>query len=152
MIALGIASVIICAGVITGRFLERRYIHVLAPIIFPQKNQGVALQKVAFEQPDLLPIYGSSELIKPSANKAADFFSSYPTGFSVFTVGKAGAASLIILQKLAGVGSDLRGKKLVISLSPTWFFREEVPISYYNGNFPCFRPANSSSMGNSVSV
>ena len=135
LIALGIATVIICASVITGRFLERRYIHVLAPIIFPEKNQGIALQKVAFKQPELLPIYGSSELIKPSANKAADFFSSYPTGFSVFTVGKAGAASLIILQKLAGVGSDLRGKKLAVSLSPSWFFREEVPIFYYNGNF-----------------
>ena len=135
LIALGIATVVICAGVITGRFLQRRYIHVLAPIIFPQKNQGIALQKVAFKQPDLLPIYGSSELVKPSANKAADLFRSHPTGFSVFPVGKAGAASLIILQKLAGVGSDLRGKKLAISLSPSWFFKEDVPISYYNGNF-----------------
>src|SRR5262249_33061466 len=124
-----------CTSVITGRILERRYIHVLAPIIFPQKNQGIALQKLAFKQPDLLPIYGSSELVKSSPNKAADFFRSYPTGFTVFPVGKAGAASLIVLQKLAGVGSDLRGKKLAISLSPSWFFRQEVPIFYYNGNF-----------------
>jgi D-alanine transfer protein len=135
LIALGIAAVILCAGVITGRFLERRYIHVLAPILFPQKNQGVALQKLAFNQPDLLPIYGSSELVRPSDNKAADLFRSYPTGFSVFAVGKAGAASLITLQKLAAVGSDLHGKKLAISLSPSWFFRENVPIPYYNGNF-----------------
>ena len=135
LIALGIAAVIMCASVITGRILERRYIHVLAPIIFPQKNQGIALQKLAFKQPDLLPIYGSSELVKSSPNKAADFFRSYPTGFTVFPVGKAGAASLIVLQKLAGVGSDLRGKKLAISLSPSWFFRQEVPIFYYNGNF-----------------
>ena len=69
LIALGIAAAVMCAGVITGTFLERRYIHVLAPILSPQKNQVVALQKLAFNQSDLLPIYGSSELVKPSANR-----------------------------------------------------------------------------------
>ena len=133
-VALSIAAVILGAGVITGRFLERRYIHVLAPILFPQKNQGIALQKLAFHHHDLLPIYGSSEFVKRSGNKAADLFRSYPTGFSVFVIGKAGASSLITLQKLAAVGSDLDGKKLAISVSPSWFFHD-IPISYYNGNF-----------------
>ena len=133
-VALSIAAVILGAGVITGRFLERRYIHILAPILFPQKNQGIALQKLAFHHHDLLPIYGSSEFVKRSGNRAADLFRSYPTGFSVFVVGKAGASSLITLQKLAAVGSDLDGKKLAISVSPSWFFHD-IPISYYNGNF-----------------
>ena len=134
LVALSIAAAISGAGVIAGRFLERRYLPVLAPILFPQKNQGIALQKLAFHHHDLLPIYGSSELVKRSGNRAADLFRSYPTGFSVFVVGKAGASSLIILQKLAAVGSDLDGKKLVISLSPSWFFHD-IPVSYYNGNF-----------------
>jgi D-alanine transfer protein len=93
LIALGTAVVILWAGVITGKFLERRYIHALAPLSFAHKNQGIALQKLAFRQPDLLPIYGSSELIKPSSKKAAEFFRSYPTGFTVFPVGKGGATS-----------------------------------------------------------
>ena len=33
------------------------------------------------------------------------------------------------------MGSDLRGKKVVISISPTWFFHEDVPVTYYDGNF-----------------
>jgi D-alanine transfer protein len=33
------------------------------------------------------------------------------------------------------VGSELRGKKLIISISPTWFFKENVPVAYYDGNF-----------------
>jgi len=135
LIALGITAVISCAGVLTARFLERRYIHVLAPIPFPHKDEGIALQKLAFNQPDLLPIYGSSELVKPSSKKPTEFFRGYPTGFGVFPVGRAGATSLVILQKLAAVGSDLHGKKLVILLSPSWFFHPNVPISYYNGNF-----------------
>jgi len=133
--ALGIVAFLLLSAAIAGSYLERRYVHVLAPILFPEKNQGIALQRIAFGQPDLLPFYGSSELVKPSANKAPDFFRTYPTGFNVFSVGKAGAASLILLQKLAAVGSDLHGKKVAISISPTWFFHESVPIAYYNGNF-----------------
>jgi D-alanine transfer protein len=82
-----------------------------------------------------LPIYGSSELIKPSSKKAAEFFQSYPTGFAVSPVGKGGATSLIILQKLAAVGSELQGKKLAILVSPSWFLHESIPASNYNGNF-----------------
>jgi len=82
-----------------------------------------------------LPFYGTSELVKPAGNKAADFFQTYPTGFNVFSVGKPGAASLILLEKLAAMGSALRGKKVAISISPTWFFHENVPVTYYNGNF-----------------
>ena len=73
--------------------------------------------------------------MKPAGNKAADFFQTYPTGFNVFSVGKPGAASLILLEKLAAMGSALRGKKVAISISPTWFFHENVPVTYYNGNF-----------------
>ena len=73
--------------------------------------------------------------MKPAGNKAADFFQTYPTGFNVFPVGKPGAASLILLEKLAAMGSALRGKKVAISISPTWFFHENVPVTYYNGNF-----------------
>ena len=134
-LALGVAAFVLLAALAVGEIVEHRYVHALAPILFPQKNQGVALQKIAFAQGDLLPFYGSSELVKPAQNKAGDFFQTYPTGFNIFSVGKAGASSLILLQKLGAVGSDLRGKKVVISISPTWFFQENIPGAYYNGNF-----------------
>jgi D-alanine transfer protein len=135
LIALGVAAFILLAAAVAGAYLERRFAHVLAPILFLQKTQGIEMQKVAFAQPDLLPLYGSSELVVSAANKATDFFQTYPTGFGVFSVGKPGSASLILLQKLAAMGSDLRGKKVAISISPTYFFRQDVPVAYYNGNF-----------------
>jgi D-alanine transfer protein len=134
-VALGIVAFLLLVAAVAGGFLERRYVHALAPQLFPEKGQGLVLQKIAFGESDLLPFYGSSELVKPAANKAADFFRTYPTGFSVFSVGKAGAESLILLQKLGALGSDLRGKKVVISISPTWFFKENSPAAYYDGNF-----------------
>jgi D-alanine transfer protein len=134
-IALGAVAFILLAAAVAGAYFERRYVHVLAPVLFLQKTQGLELQKVAFAQPDLLPLYGSSELVVSAANKATDFFQTYPSGFGVFSVGKPGSASLILLQKLAAMGSDLRGKKVAISISPTYFFRQDVPAAYYNGNF-----------------
>ncbi len=130
-----IAAVILASGVGVGERLVHRRIHALAPLTFSLKNQGVALQQTAFENPDLLPLYGSSELVKPIPDKAAAFFRRYPTEFEVFPVGKAGTTSLIILQKLAGVGSRLRGRKVAISLSPGWFLTAQVPAHYYEGNF-----------------
>jgi D-alanine transfer protein len=63
------------------------------------------------------------------------FFKDYPTGFTVFPVGKPGATSLNILQKLAAVGSEVRGRKLAYSISPGWFLAEETDVKYYEGNF-----------------
>jgi D-alanine transfer protein len=135
LVALGISAFVLLAATVAAGYFERRCVHALAPILFLQKNQGIELQKIAFGQSDLLPLYGTSELVVDAPNKAADFFQTYPTGFDVFSVGKPGAASLILLQKLAAMGSDLRGKKVAISISPTYFFHENVPATYYNGNF-----------------
>lgn len=129
------AAMIFEAGLgVCGHLVHRR-VHALAPEIFPIKNQGVLLQRQAFESGDLLPLYGSSELVKPIPNRASRFFRRYPTDFEVFPVGKAGTTSLIILQKLAGIGPQLRGKKVAISVSPSWFLTPQIPTHYYAGNF-----------------
>ena len=74
-------------------------------------------------------------MIDPVPNRASDFFSSAPSGFQVCPVGKAGTTSLIILQKLAALGSELRGRKVVISLSPSSFFTPAVNPDAYAANF-----------------
>jgi len=99
------------------------------------KIRGLALQRAAARAPNILLLYGSSELIDPVPNRASDFFSSAPSGFQVCPVGKAGTTSLIILQKLAALGSELRGRKVVISLSPSSFFTPAVNPDAYAANF-----------------
>src|SRR4029077_18533552 len=84
---------------------------------------------------DILLLYGSSELTDPIPNRASDFFSTAPTGFQVCPVGKAGTTSLIILQKLGALGSELRGRKVAISLSASSFFASAVRPEFYAGNF-----------------
>ncbi len=137
--AVGIAALIasVAVGVLLAWFgrLEQRYVHVLAPELSDLKLQGVALQKAAFAQEDLLVLYGSSELVKEVPNRATDFFEEYPTGFRVFPVGKAGTVALNILQKLAAVGGEMRGRKVAFSLSPSFFFTDAINADYYEGNF-----------------
>lgn len=133
--ALLVAAVALGGGVLYCRQLERQFIHALAPEFTDEKLQGVALQREAFRQNDLLVMYGSSELGKEMPNNAVQFFQDYPTGFRVFPVGKPGATSLGILQKVAAAGETVRGRKMAYSISPGWFFSEQVDPGYYEGNF-----------------
>ena len=74
--------------------LERRFAHALAPQQFQQKDRGTALQRAAFAQPDLLPVYGSSELqTLDNPYHASNLFSEYPTGFTVFPIGDIGSTT-----------------------------------------------------------
>ena len=135
LLALLLAACAAAGGLYYCRNLEARYIHALAPEFTEEKLQGAALQKEAFRQGDLLVLYGSSELVKEMPNNAVEFFSDYPTGFRVFPVGKPGTTALAILQKLAAVGPEARGRKLVYSISPGWYFTEQFDPKYYEGNF-----------------
>src|SRR5262252_6854828 len=134
LIACTIIVAILCGGRLVAIQLERKTVHRIAPKDFFIKNQGLAFERAAARRPDILLLYGSSELIDPIQNRASDFFASAPTGFQVCPVGKAGATSLIILQKLGALGSELRGRKVAISLSASSFFSPARP-EFYAGNF-----------------
>ena len=133
--ALLIAGAALAAGLVWCQRLEHRYVHELAMDFSDAKLHGVALQKAAFAEDDLLLLYGSSELVKEIPNKASEFFYEYPTGFRVFAVGKPGTTALAVLQKLAAIGHGLRGRKVAISVSPSSYFADTVDPGYYAGNF-----------------
>ena len=119
-----------------ARSLEGRYVNALAPLDLTQTINGIALQRAALYQSDLLPVYGSSEITMIDTQFDAEkFFATYPTGFTVFQVANLGAASLTMAQDLAALGPDLRGKKIVISFSPATFTMSKLPPEYYAGNF-----------------
>jgi D-alanine transfer protein len=135
LIACALPIAILGGGRLVAVYLEEKTIHATAPRDFFIKNQGLAFQRAAARTPDILLLYGSSELIDPVPNRASDFFSSAPSGFQVCPVGKAGTNSLIILQKLGALGSKLRHRKVVISLSPSSFLTPAVSPYSYAGNF-----------------
>lgn len=134
-LSLCVLGAVILGGVAYAHSVETEYVHTLASKNLPQKRNGIALQRLAFESPDLLPIYGSSELNIPDPYQASKIFMLYPTGFNVFTLSGDGAEPLEYLQMLADVGPGLRGKQVVISLSPQFFIEAEISEDAFRGNF-----------------
>ncbi len=134
-IAFFVAAIFAAYTLFMCKRLEVRYVHTTPSGLNDLRLQGIALQRQAFRADDLLVLYGSSELVKEVPNRASEFFEPYPTGFRVFPVGKAGTVSLAVLQKIASVGADIRGRKVALSLSPSFFFDETVNADYYDGNF-----------------
>jgi D-alanine transfer protein len=114
--------------------VEADRIHAVAPLHFDLKYQGTQLQEMALEQPDLLLVYGSSELEMPNPYHASSVFENYPTGFTIFPIGRGETTSLVMLQDVAGLGSEMRGKKIAISVSPPWFFVHDRPTNFYRQN------------------
>ena len=130
-------GLLIVAGVVYARWVESRAVHALASRIFTMKTQGSALQAEAFRQPDLLVVYGSSEIVTfPGPFRADELFQDAPSGFSTFPIGSPGTNAMIVLQDLAAVADEIRGKKVVICVSPLFFRTEEnLRSAYYQNNF-----------------
>jgi len=126
-------------GAVAGIFawwLEKREIHVVALESSALKDMNAAWQRAAMAQPDILPFYGSSELTRNFGNEPQRFFASYPTGFGVSPVGRAGCTSLTLAEKIAAASSGtVPQRKVAISLSPSWFFNPQTHARWYVGNF-----------------
>jgi D-alanine transfer protein len=136
LMALGLAAIILFAAHRILIHFEHATIASTAPEIFALKNQGLAFQRAAAHSPKVLPIYGSSELLRPAAPERGNiFFRTAPTGFQLSPVGGGGAAPLIMLQKVGALGSTLRGKRVAFSLSPGWFCTAKPGTQGYKGNF-----------------
>jgi D-alanine transfer protein len=135
LVGLLLLAAALAGGQAYAQLVERRYIYSIAPVPFRQKYEGSALQREALRHPDLLVVYGSSEVDIADPFSLGRIFRLYPTGFAPFVVGGAGAESLIYLQRLAATEGDLRGKKVVISLSPQFFTAPAYWAQAYDANF-----------------
>src|SRR5215469_7019780 len=129
-----IAATLLVCRVVAVHF-EQRAVTWTAPQLFQLKNQGIAFQRTAARSPSVLALYGSSALVVGVPDRANKFFLKAPTGFQVSPVGTVGATSLIILQKIGALGSDLHGRKVAVSLSPVWFLMPTTRADWYGGNF-----------------
>ncbi len=123
---------IVVQGIVENRMPA--YMAVFAARPSPVKLTGNVLQSEAFHLPTTLPIFGSSELDRPANHRPDEFFRTCPTGFSVFPVGRGGTTCLMIVQKVAAIGSAAHGKKAVIFLSPSWFAKEGVGENAVDAN------------------
>ncbi len=134
VIASGLVAAVLFGARMIAVHREHATLLSTAPELFPLKNQGLAFQHAAACASNVLPLYASSELTALEIPERANiFFRTAPTGFQVSPVGAGGMAPLNILQKVGALGSDLRGKRLAISLSPG--LTTNPGCKSYDGNF-----------------
>jgi poly-D-alanine transfer protein DltD len=135
LLALAVFATALVCGVAYARHLESRYVQDLSKLKLPLKDRSAALHAAALRRPDTLLLYGSSELTIPNPLRATEFFGKASSGFQVFPIGRIGTSPLIILEDLATVGLSIRAKRVVVSVSPSWFFTVSWRPSFYEGNF-----------------
>lgn len=137
LVAVALVAGVLAGGRIYAGRLAGQDVQAFTGSRSDQKTLGRLFQLAALQDPELLPLYGSSDMIHHLGPYTAPrFFDRYPTGFGVFGVARDGASALTILQSLAAVGPELRGKQVAVSLSPTWaVFRIAQNRDYYRGNF-----------------
>jgi D-alanine transfer protein len=136
-ISLAILALAVVAFTAFAQQLESRYVNALADGRDDlQIQSGLALQRAALRQADLLPIFGGSEVLSEDSRYTAyHLFQTYPTGFDVFDVAQGGASFLTIAQDLAALGPALHGHKVVISFTPSSFETYDLNAEPYAGNF-----------------
>ena len=131
------ALIISITAVLAGHFyalrIENRYVHIMAAQMNLESMNGSILQRIGIQQPDLLLVYGSSEMINmDTPNRSVSFFREYPTGFQVYEIAMGGKTTLNMAQDLAALGPVLTGKKVVISFTPAMFNLDQVhPDAYW---------------------
>ena len=134
--ALGMALLFLLLTRVEAQRQLRKHLQSFTAQISSMRMNGNVLQRAAFSEPDVLPVYGSSELDQPANNRPDFFFRQRPTGFAVFAEGHAGTTCLMLLQKIAAVGRAAHGKKTVVFLSPSWFARPDVAQRTVTANLP----------------
>jgi D-alanine transfer protein len=119
-----------------AEWVAARHIYALARSRHAQKSLGLALQREALRHDDLLLLYGTSEIDRIELYHARDVFADGPTGFSTFGIGRPGGLVFSAVQSIGALGSSLRGRKVVVSLSPTMFnlANDERLTQRYAGN------------------
>ena len=126
-------------AIVYANLFEQKYVHSVAALYHVELIKGSAIQRMALNQDDLLLVIGGSEIeLLETEYQAYHFFDTYPTGFNVFDVANKGASALTMAQKLAALGGDLRGRKVVVSITPaivTMAPWGEVNTDHYNSNF-----------------
>jgi len=141
LLAALLAVTITIGGMLIGQGYAIRYAGQYLEAInskqLPIKWESLTFQRAAYASGDWLPIYGSSELYYcGDPFRGIQLFATMPSGFDLFAAGRAGTADLLFAETFAALGADLRGKKLVISDSPPWFFsRDGQSAKAYAGNF-----------------
>lgn len=97
--------------------------------------QGLDIQKEALQEGNYLPIFGSSELSRVDPFHPSVVSKKYDQGYTPFLLGRPGTQNLSHFLDVNALGSELKGKKVAVILSPQWFGPHGVSDPSFGANF-----------------
>src|SRR5262249_37130363 len=136
-LALAIAVAVGGFGRIYAARETRRLARATAAASGATKTQTLILQRAAFANRNILPVYGSSELYccgRPFL--PTELFATRGGGFVPFVIGRPGLGNLLFAETFGALGHAITGKKVIVIDSPPWFSEGEPADEHsYAGNF-----------------
>jgi D-alanine transfer protein len=133
--ALGLVAVVLTAGYFYARWVEARAVPVLADPSAVPLLQHETVQQTALHRRHVLPMYGTSELIYADPYHASRLFRQHPDGFTPLPFAQHAVGTMVQFQKLAVLGSELRGRKVVVSFTPSDFLQKDSRDGAYISHF-----------------
>jgi D-alanine transfer protein len=100
-----------------------------------ERSRGVAVLAARLRDPTTVPFFGSSELAHDVENRADLFFAEAPTGFTIVPIGSKAITPLVHALAIQALAPALRGRPVVISLSPFLPKDDDSRQAWFAGNF-----------------
>lgn len=126
---------ILLSNVWQPTFISKKTVEEQANSLETVVFQGEALQRQMLKDKNFLPIYGSSELSRFSSFHPSFYFKSQGINVTPFLVGRGGTQTLIHFLNLSGLYDNLKDKKLVYVISPTWFRPNGITDDRFTANY-----------------
>ncbi len=103
----------------------------MSPLVF----QGMYLQERMLQEPNSMPLYGSSELNRFDPFHPYNYARATDAPYSTFMIGRGGMQSITHFLNFATQEKNLKDKKIVFIVSPQWFTEKGMGEFHFSPNY-----------------
>jgi len=103
----------------------------MSPLVF----QGMYLQERMLQEPNSMPLYGSSELNRFDPFHPYNYARATNASYSTFMIGRGGMQSITHFLNFAAQEKNLKDKKIVFIVSPQWFTEKGMGELHFSPNY-----------------
>ncbi|TQR31694.1 D-alanyl-lipoteichoic acid biosynthesis protein DltD [Lysinibacillus sphaericus] len=103
----------------------------MSPLVF----QGMYFQERMLQEPNTMPLYGSSELNRFDPFHPYNYTRATNAPYTTFMVGRGGMQSITHFLNFAAQEKNLKDKKIVFIISPQWFTKKGMNELHFSPNY-----------------
>lgn len=101
----------------------------------PLVYQGKYMQSRMLQQDNMMPILGSSELVRFDPFHPYNYAKATDAPYDTYLVGRGGMQSLVHFLNIVEQKKSLKDKKVVFIVSPQWFVKEGLDEFHFSPNY-----------------